>query len=420
LGGFTLTNFGSNVDIRTLPMTKATYRGMEPGAKWRTEAQARIEKIRKAPLKVRVVNTAGKPVNGADVQVTMTRHAFPFGSAVAAEQLLGDGPDSEKYRQVIKQSYNRVVLENDLKWWAWQQNPERAKKAVAYLRENGIEVRGHNLVWPGWENLPRELKALQNDKAALDKTVKDHIREKASALRGQLVDWDVVNEPYTNNDLQKLLGEQILVEYFQIADRADPNARLFLNDYPPLDGSDKNNAHLNHFAKTIQYLLDNKAPLEGIGFQGHFGGNVIPPERVLSGLNRFAPFKLPIAITEFDINTTNDELQAAYMRDFMIAVFSHPQVDSVMMWGFWEGRHWFPNAALYNRDWSVKPVGKAWNDLVLKEWWTRATGKTGNKGEWETRAFMGNYDVTATHNGKTQKAQAVLGKTGQTVTVTLR
>jgi GH35 family endo-1,4-beta-xylanase len=254
----------------------------------------------------------------------MKRHAFPFGSAVAADALLGTGPDNDKYRELVPKLFNRVVMENDLKWEQWEQNPERAKQGVAWLRERGIEVRGHTLVWPAWRWLPRDLPALKDDKAALSKRIRDHITGVVGAMRGQLVEWDVINEPYANHDLMDILGRDAMIDWFRLTKATDSKPRLFLNDYPPLDGAAINNAHLDHFYNTIAYLKQNGAPIEGIGFQGHFGAGVIPPTRVLSALDRFAAFGLPIAITEFDINTTDEALQADYTRDFYIACFSHP------------------------------------------------------------------------------------------------
>jgi tRNA A37 methylthiotransferase MiaB len=63
-------------------------------------------------------------------------------------------------------------------------------------------------------------------------------------------------------------------------------------------------------------------------------------------------------------------LQADFMRDYLIALFSHPNVGGVMLWGFWEGRHWRPDAALFERDWTPRPVARAWMDLVHREWKT--------------------------------------------------
>jgi endo-1,4-beta-xylanase len=419
IGGIALTKWGPEVALSALPRTLAFYPGMESDAAWRKDAEKRIEKIRKGDLSVNVVDAAGKSVSGAIVAVRMKRHSFGFGSAVAAEALLQPGADGDKYRDFVATNFNRVVMENDLKWPQWEENPERSKRGVAWLREKGIEVRGHNLVWPGWRWLPRDLEGLKNDKTVLAKRVTNHINSIVPAMRGQLVEWDVVNEPFANHDIQDILGEPVLIEWFKLARANDPTAVLYLNDYPTLDGSDKQNAHLNHFEKTIRYLKDGGAPIGGIGFQGHYGGNVTPPVYVLSGLDRFAKFGLPIAITEFDMNTTDTALQSAYMRDFLTACFSHPAVNQVIMWGFWEGRHWLPDAALFNRDWTIRPHGQVWLDMVKKTWWTNADGTTNGRGDYKTRGFLGDYEITVTANSKTKTVPVKLEQRGSKVTVVL-
>ncbi|MEO6054920.1 MAG: hypothetical protein ABIP97_13000, partial [Chthoniobacterales bacterium] len=44
------------------------------------KTEARIEKIRKGTLKIKAVDAAGQPIQGAAIKVTQTRHAFLFGS----------------------------------------------------------------------------------------------------------------------------------------------------------------------------------------------------------------------------------------------------------------------------------------------------------------------------------------------------
>jgi GH35 family endo-1,4-beta-xylanase len=125
----------------------------------------------------------------------MKRHAFGWGSAVDAKTLLDSTGDSERYRTHILENFNRVVLENDMKWSPWQRDPQPALNAVKWLRDNGIEVRGHCLVWPGERNLPDSIEALLAKPSDLVAAINAHIREEATAFRGQLIDWDVVNEP---------------------------------------------------------------------------------------------------------------------------------------------------------------------------------------------------------------------------------
>jgi GH35 family endo-1,4-beta-xylanase len=351
----------------------------------------RIEKYRKADLTLHVTDAAGKPVAGADVRVRMTRHAFGFGSAVTAEMILRDGPDAQRYRDEVVRLFNRAVMENDLKWGQWEQNRDRALEAIDWLRSKNIEVRGHNLVWPSAQYLPRDVMALKEDVAALRKRIDDHILDEATALAGKVVEWDVINEPYTNHALQDVLGNDEMIHWFKLARQADPTAVLFLNDYPILTGG--SDPHFDAFEKTLHFLKDGGAPIGGIGVQGHYGATLPPPAQLLAGLDRLARLHLPIAITELDVDTADEDLQADYLRDHLIACFSHPSVSEIIMWGFWEGRHWKPVAAPYRKDWSKKPAAVAWEDLVLKQWWTDTTVKTDAGGRATVRAFQGDYEI---------------------------
>jgi GH35 family endo-1,4-beta-xylanase len=144
----------------------------------------------------------------------------------------------------------------------------------------------------------------------------------------------------------------------------------------------------------VKFLKEKKAPIDGIGIQSHFGWGLTPPDKLVSELDRWGKLGLDIAITEFDINITDEKLQAAYLRDFYTAMFSHPAVKSISMWGFWEGRHWMPDAAMFRKDWSPRPAAQAYENLVLQEWMTNRTGKTGVAGDYKTRGFYGDYQIT--------------------------
>ncbi len=118
-------------------------------------------------------------------------------------------------------------------------------------------------------------------------------------------------------------------------------------------------------------LLRLGAPIEGIGIQGHFQEDLTPIPRLLTILDRFAVFGLPIQITEPDFTTWDEPLQADYTRDFLTAMFSHPSVTDFLVRGFWEKAHWIPGAAYYRADRSPRPAGEVRRDLVFRQWWTK-------------------------------------------------
>ena len=418
IGSVELVNYGTSKKVAELPFTKLGYGGSEPGAAWRKAAEERIEKVRKGDLTVVVKDKAGKPVRGAQVSVRMRRHAFLFGTAVSGPALSGrlNADNLAKYKQQIVQLFNAAVMENDLKWpqWSVVESRPATLAAVDWLRDNRLQVRGHNLVWPSWRNT--NVKAAvdaKDDPAALAKVILDHITETTTALRGRLVDWDVINETFTNHDLMDILGRHAMVDWFKAARAGDPEARLFINDFNILEGDDK--AHQDDYAATIQYLIDQQAPMDGIGLQSHFPARLTPMDELMKRLERFAAFGRDLEITEFDIDSADEATQADYTRDFMTAIFSHPSVKAFMMWGFWEGSHWRPRGAMLRRDWSVKPNGEAYQDLVFKRWWTNADGKTGPQGAFATRGFLGDYEIEAKAGGKAKTVRVNLSREGARV-----
>jgi len=421
IADFAVYAFGKGYDMGRLPRTKATYAGQAPDAPWRAAAAARIEQVRKADLAVRVTDAAGRPLPGAKVAVAMRRHAFGWGSAVTVKGLLRQDADGDKYRAVIEKYYTRVVFENDLKWHSWDNPAHHADilKATDWLRARGIEVRGHNLIWPSWRNTPKDLQALKDDPEALRQRINRHIADEVAALRGRLVDWDVVNEPYDNHDVTDILGNGELIAWFKLARQNDPDVRLTLNDYAILSAGGLDTRHQDHFEKTLRFLKDGGAPITGLGMQSHFGGAPTPPPRMLAILDRFAAIGLDISITEHDIDTSDEQLQADFTRDFLTTVFSHPAVTAVLTWGFWENSHWRPNAAYYRSDWSLTPAGQVWLDLVTKAWWTNAALETAADGTARTRGFLGDYAITVTRGGVSKTVPAKLTAKGATVDVSL-
>jgi GH35 family endo-1,4-beta-xylanase len=419
IGGFRVIGFGQGVALGQLPYTPISYKGRAADAAWRAEAAASIEKERKAQLLIVVHSISGKVLPWAEVRVRQQRHAYGFGSAVAASPLLDEGADADMYRSVVMGSFNRVTIENDLKWPEFDRNRQRALDTVKWLRDAGIAVRGHNLLWPNWKYLPKDLQTLQDKPDVLRKRILDHVRDEVGALKGQCVEWDVVNEPVTNTDVQHVLGDGILAEVFKAARETDPQARLFINDYSILSHGGTDVEHQDAYFRTIRALLDAKVPVQGIGMQGHFNEQLTSPVRIWEILNRFGALGLPIEITEHDINAWDEEVMADYTRDFMTAVFAHSATSGIITWGFWEKRHWIPNAAQWTESWQLRGHGKVWYDLVFKKWWTSVNTETGRNGVAKVRGFLGDYTIEVRSGSKTKTVKAKLGKGGARVEIEL-
>lgn len=423
IGGVEVRKMPAGTDWRTLPRTTVDYAGRKPDAPWRKGAAERIEKLRKADLAISVVDAAGKPVSDATVAVRMKRHAFPFGSCYAPGLILGrkdDSANAEQYRKVFLENFNIGVDEYAMKWPGWV-NPDTRKTALdawQWMHDHGIPVRGHVMVWPGWKRIPSEIKDLSGDPAKLQQAILDHVTKVGTDLRGKVVEWDVVNEPFANHDLMDILGEDAMVDWFKAARKADPDVPLYLNEtsVPTSPPSDERYTVLYDRAKRLK---DNGAPITGVGMQAHFGQNVQPPAQLLGIYDRFEKLGLPVRITELDIDIADEQLQADYYRDFLTASFSHPNINGVLIWGFWESAHWRPLAAMYRKDWSPRPIAGVWKNLIFKEWWTNADGRTDASGAYRTRGFLGDYEVTIARAGKTTTQTLQLGQGGAKPKITL-
>ncbi len=429
IGGIELFSYADRQDVADLPRTVRTYPGQEAGAAWRIEALRRIDQHRKDNLTVEVLDPEGNPVEGAEVAVSLTRHSFPFGTVVDARRIVGSESDDQIYREKLLELFSSTGTENDLKWppwvgdWGSSFDRDQTLRALRWMREHFVYVRGHVMVWPGWDNLPHAVRRLRDTGRSheIPALTLAHIDDIAQETRGLIDGWDVLNEPYANSDLMDLFGNEIMVDWFQRARQNLPEAELFLNDYGILSSGGRWEEKQNHFLETARFLLENDAGLSGLGLQSHFGDSVTPPVRLLEVLDRVAALGLPIHLTEFDINTTELQLQADYTRDFYIAAFSHPAVELIQMWGFWEGQHWCPDAALYATDWTEKPNGAAYRKLMEETFHTRFIGSSDVDGRLTGRGFLGTYRATArTADGRTAETSFELRPGGSMIRLVVR
>ncbi len=385
-------------DFYAVPSTEPPlYSGHEKDAAWRQAAQQRIDKYRKQDVQIQVVDNDGNPVPEATVRLEQTRHAFGFGTAIAVKYLIGtgDAADRAMYQSVLLHNFDTCGTENDLKWPGWEMHREKTLQGLEWLKERGFDqMRGHVLLWPSFvdRRTPGWLQQYADDPVKLRSVILEHVQDILTATAPYVQEWDVINEPRNNHQILDILGgRSFMLEVFDEARKWLPEGRLFLNEALTLTADSRMDA----FEETARYLLDEGAPLDGLGVQCHYGAwEVTPPEQILSTLDRLAKLGVDIEVTEFDLASPSDTFRARYLRDFYTAVFSHPAVTGIQMWGFWAGRHWLPDAAPWAENWNIRPSGQAYLDLVRGEWWTQESGQTDSTGAWTTRGFKGQYRVT--------------------------
>jgi GH35 family endo-1,4-beta-xylanase len=415
LAGIELYNYQQTLAYADLPMTEATYGGRDEDATWRAEAETRIEQYRKSDFTLTLQTPNGDKIADADINITMRKHTYHFGSAVVSSMLVGEGSDEQIYQQKVLELFNQAGPENDLKWapwigeWGSSFNQETTLSGLQWLKDNEFYTRGHVLVWPSQRNLPDAMQQyLPDDPANADPQalveVNNHIDDIASRTASLLDEWDVLNEPYDNHYLMDAFGDQIMLDWFARARQNLPDQKLYINDYSILSSGGSDAAHQQHYQDTIEYLTTQSAPIDGIGLQSHFNDILTDIPKVYSIIERFhqAFPNVDIRSTEFDVSTLDEQLQADYTRDFLTIFFSHPATVGVQLWGFWAGRHWYPEAALYDLDWREKPNAAAWKSLVFDIWHSEFAAKTSTEGTFSGRGFYGEYDVTFSYQDEQQ------------------
>lgn len=432
VGGVACLNYKNTVQLPELPvlLNNDTYPGIETDAPWRAAAAASIEQIRKADLTVEVRDLNGNPLPNAHVYLEMQQHEFKFGTAVVSSMFNGGSGQNDTYEQKLLNldgaghGFNELVFENDLKWPAWEQHWFSSWNDIAadvqWLKDHDISIRGHNLAWPGWGYSPPDLEPNQNNPGYLRNRIRNHLNSLLGypGIGTEMADWDVLNEITQNNDYANALagtpgfvtGRELYTEIFKQADSLATNAVLYLNDYVAIEQGDSPTNGIALWKSRLDELVAAGAPVEGIGFQGHFGASPTGIPRVKEIYDDFwATYGLEAKVTEYDIsNLVPPQTQAQYMRDILTISFAHPSLKGFHMWGFWDGAHWQSNAPIFNADWSLKPGGAAYIDQVFNQWWTNASAQTTASGDVTIRGFRGKYRLRVACGNSIQEQDVVL------------
>jgi endo-1,4-beta-xylanase len=346
---------------------------------------------------------------GANVNVEQVSHEFWFGSAIANSVFNGSASENDmvQYKQKFQENFNSAVTENAVKWADMERRRNEVNYSIVdamleWTEENNIPLRAHNLFWGIPQFVQSWVKELPDDE--LEQTIRNRAETVTARYRGRFDGYDLNNEMIHGNYYEERLGPDITRKMAEWARIGDPEIKIYLNDYDILTGK-----KLPEYMAHIRLLLDQGVPIDGIGVQGHLHAETFDRSELKRALDSLAKFHLPILVTEFnmpgqrskyyrdrDIVMTQEEaeLTASELVDYYRICFAHPAVHGILMWGFWAGANWIPVSSLYNRDWSMTPAGKAYQDLIFKEWWTNVNGKANRRGEFSTPAFFGRYKVT--------------------------
>ncbi len=389
------------------------FEDLGAAADWQADADARIQQLRTREVTVRVEDTQGNPITGADVDVCMTERHYPFGSAISSFAL-----GNAQYEQFFRDNFNWAVPENALKWRQMepiQGAPDytRGDSIVSFCQSNGITLRGHTLFWCVDQFVQQWVMDLSNP--ALTAAISTRLADIVSRYDGVMKHWDVNNEMLHGRFFADRLGDGVRASMFQQAEALSPDTLWFVNDYNVVAS-----AETGSYVQQVEGLVSDGAPVDGVGVQCHFSGE-IEPLIVRARLDHLAALGLPIWVTELDVGSTDPAVRADYLEQAYRSLFSHPSVDGILLWGFWAGAHWRAGESeLLDLDFTVNPAGQRFLDL-MDEWSTSFVGVSDVGGETMGRAFHGLHDITVVFDGETvtQQVDVAVGTDPVTVTIVL-
>jgi len=297
-----------------------------------------------------------------------------FGTAIGGRRnppisTLGDA----SYRALVAQQCGLIVPENELKWQSISPDPRTtdfsaADDMLAYATENGLAMRGHNLIWHQDRWLPSWLASYDfgpDVAAGTHKLIVDHVTEAINHYGTKITSWDVVNEavdPATGNlyetRLSRNLGspEAVIDLAFTTARAAAPaGTQLVYNDYAGWETG--NDAHRAGVLRLLTGMKNRGVPIDAYGVQSHLGIYSIDPATG-TGRHEDGPWRafldaivalgLDLIITELDVRddglpgdvAARDDAVAKYVRAYLDLMFGYPQLRDVLVWGMVDPYSW--------------------------------------------------------------------------------
>nr|B4XVN1.1 RecName: Full=Endo-1,4-beta-xylanase A; Short=Xylanase A; Flags: Precursor [Streptomyces sp.]ABX71815.1 xylanase [Streptomyces sp. S9] len=289
-----------------------------------------------------------------------------FGSATDNPEL----PDTQ-YTQILGSEFSQITVGNTMKWQYTEPSRGRfdytaAEEIVDLAESNGQSVRGHTLVWhnqlPSWvDDVPA---------GELLGVMRDHITHEVDHFKGRLIHWDVVNEAFEEDGsrrqsvFQQKIGDSYIAEAFKAARAADPDVKLYYNDYN-IEGIGPKSDAVYEMVKSFKA---QGIPIDGVGMQAHLIAGQVPAS-LQENIRRFADLGVDVALTELDIRMTlprtaaKDAQQATDYGAVVEACLVVSRCVGITVWDYTDKYSWVPSvfpgqgAALpWDEDFAKKPA----------------------------------------------------------------
>jgi endo-1,4-beta-xylanase len=344
--------------------------GRKPPAPFRPRTLAALATAVAAAAAYAVMATTPATAAGT----TLKAAASADGGRYFGTELTGNMVNNSTITNLAATQFDMVTPGNEMKWDATEPsngsyNFSGGDGIVSFASSHGMQVRGHNLVWQN--QLPSWVSSLPTNQ--VQAAMEAHITTEVSHFKGKVYSWDVVNEPFNgdgslvSDPFYKAMGSGYIADALRTAHAADPNAKLYLNDYS-IEGE---NAKSNAMYSLAQSLLSQGVPLNGIGFESHFILGQVPSD-MQANMQRFASLGLDVAVTELDdritlpASTANLAQQATDFANVVKDCLGVTRCVGVSQWGVGDADSWVPGtfsgqgaATMFDQNYQPKPAYNA-------------------------------------------------------------
>jgi endo-1,4-beta-xylanase len=309
-----------------------------------------------------LLSSAGLAHSQATLSEAAAKAGLQFGVATNSAML------REAYGDTVKTHFNLLVLENEMKFQSTE--PSRGRfvfkggdSAYNWGKSHGMRLRGHSIMersdpqWIGMVPLERD---------SLLGAIRTHIDTVVGYFKGKVTDWIVLNEIIGNNTpfhlatnyYKNVIGPDYVDSALVYARRADPQAKLFLNDF----GMDTANGKSDFVFDLAKGMLERKIPLDGIGLQCHFS-TPVHKKGLSDNIKRFGELGLRVSLSEVDIKngTAQDWINV------MSACLENFNCTSFLTWGLHDGVSWIGSnckCLLFTQTLEARPAVQALVELM--------------------------------------------------------
>jgi endo-1,4-beta-xylanase len=182
---------------------------------------------------------------------------------------------------------------------------------IANAKGTGRSVFCHGLIGGDNSYTPYWVVHGNFTKAQLTQILQTHVQTVVSHYAGQCEAWTVVNEAVaadgtlrTDNVWAQVIGPSYIDLAFQTAHQADPNAKLYYNDYQAENTGTKATGVYN----LVLSMKQRGIPIDGVGLECHWivGNSSYTPnhDQMVENMAQIESLGLIVRISELDVQVT--------------------------------------------------------------------------------------------------------------------